>query len=384
MVNNSTNEDLLKKYPIIKFINDIPDPRAQSFHFQHSLVSIIFIVLVTGLCGANDWVGVVEMAQSMKNWIAQYVPLPHGIPSHDTFGRVFSMICPKQFNKFLINWSSLLREINDGQELISFDGKTLCGTAEKALGLKGLHILNAWSQDNGICIGQFKVDDKSNEITAIPQLIKLLDLKNCLVTCDALNTQKNNAKAVIDAQADYVFPVKENHSGLREDIELLFKDAIKKDFKGIDADHFETIDKDHGRIEKRTYHVIDGEDLPDRIDWIGLKSLGMVIRERTVNSKTTIEIVYYILSTEINAKLFEKATRGHWGVEIFHWKLDVVLREDNSRYRDRIGAQNLAVIRKVTLGMLSKDKTKKCGLATKRLVAAADVTYRESILKKFL
>ncbi|MGZ3634247.1 MAG: ISAs1 family transposase, partial [Parachlamydiaceae bacterium] len=196
---NDPNKDLDKNYPIIEFIKQIPDPRAQSFHFQHPLVSIIFIVLVTGLCGANDWISVVEIARSMEKWIAQYVPLPYGIPSHDTFGRVFSMICPKEFNKFLINWSSLLREKKDGQEVVSFDGKTLCGTAERALGLKGLHILNAWSQDNGICIGQFKVDDKSNEITAIPQLIKLLDLENCIVTCDALNTQKNNAKAVIDA-----------------------------------------------------------------------------------------------------------------------------------------------------------------------------------------
>lgn len=372
-------------YPIIQYLQEISDPRAQSFRFRHPLISTIFIVLVTGLCGANDWVAVESMALGMQDWIAQFVPLPHGIPSHDTFGRIFSLLCPKEFNNFLIKWSSLLREKLDNKEIVNFDGKTMCGTAEKALGLKGLHILNAWSMDNGICIGQLKVDEKSNEITAMPELIKLLDLKNCIVTSDALNTQKLTAKAIINAEADYALPVKENHPGLLDDIKLMFEDAVKNDFKGVDADHYETIDKDHGRIEKRTYHVIDGEELPDRALWAGLKSLGMVIRERTLHGVTTMETIYYILSLEIDAKLFGRATRGHWSIEnLLHWRLDVILREDNSRYRDEIGAQNLAVVRKVTLAMLSKDTTKKCGLATKRLLAASNPAYRELIIKNFL
>jgi predicted transposase YbfD/YdcC len=323
------------------------------------------------------------IGNAIKDWLSGFITLPHGIPSHHTFGRVFSLISPTSFNEFLIKWMGLVRE-RFSQDVISFDGKTLCGTAKKGIGIKGLHILNAWSKENGICIGQLKVDDKSNEITAIPKLIELLDLKNCIVTTDALNTQKENAAKIKEAGADYVLPVKENHPNLHEDIKLFFDEAIKQDFKGIDADHFETLDKDHGRVEKRIYHIIDAEELPDKDLWIGLKTIGMVIRERTIKDKTTQEIHYYINSIEIDAKLFEKSVRGHWSVECLHWYLDVILREDKSRYRDKIGAQNLAILRKVTIGILAKDKSKKCGCAAKRLAALGNSKYRESLLKLFL
>ncbi len=205
------------------------------------------------------------------------------------------------------------------------------------------------------------------------------------MTTDALNTQKEVAAKIKQAGADYVLPVKGNHSGLYDYIKLFFDEALEKDFKGIDADHFETLDKDHGRVEKRIYHIINGENLPDKNLWVGVKSLGMVIRERTLRKKTTQEIQYYINSIEIDGKLFEKSARGHWGVENgLHWSLDVVLREDNSRYRDRIGAQNLAIMRKITLGILTKDKSKKCGIAAKRLAALGSPAYRENLLKLFL
>ena len=373
------------KPTIIQNIEQIPDPRKQSFNSRHPLTSIVFIALVAGLCGADIWVEVETVGHSLQAWIGRFVPLPCGIPSHDTFGRVFSLLCPKAFNDFLIKWMSFLRE-ERGQDIISFDGKSLRGTADRSAGLAALHLVNAWSHDNGICLGQLKVDDKSNEITAVPQLIDLLDLKDCIVTFDALNTQKTIASKIIECGAEYVMPVKENHPGLLEDIKLFFDDAIKNGFKGVDADHHETLDKDHGRVEKRIYHVIDGEDLPDRLAWKGLTSLGMVVRERSINGKTTSETVYYILSIEIDAKLFERTVRGHWGIEnSLHWCLDVILREDKSRYRDRIGAQNLAVLRKITLGMLSKSpRQKKCGIAAKRLAFAIDADYREEVLKNFL
>jgi predicted transposase YbfD/YdcC len=373
------------KPKIIQYIEEIPDPRnPSSFNFKHPFSSIVFIAFITTLCGANDWVEVEVTGNAIKDWIAQFVPIPHGIPSHNTFGRIFSLINPTSLNDFLIKWMESMRE-KIPQDVISFDGKTLRGTAEKGIGLQGVHILNAWSKENGICIGQLKVDDKSNEITAIPELIELLDLKKCVVTADALNTQKEVAAKIKRAGADYVLPVKGNHAGLYDDIKLFFDDAIRKDFRGVDADHVETLDKDHGRIEKRIYHIIDGESLPDKDLWLGVKSLGMVIRERTIRNKTTQEIQYYINSIEIDGKLFEKCARGHWGVENgLHWCLDVILREDKSRYRDRIGAQNLAVLRKITLGILTKDKSKKCGQAPKRLAALGDPAYRENLLKLFL
>lgn len=373
------------KPKIVEYIESISDSRSKfSLNFKHPLSSIIFIVFVCSLCGANNWTEIETMGKAMQEWIAKFVPLPNGIPSHDTFGRIFGLIDPKAFNDFLIKWMDSVRE-RFSIDVISFDGKTLRGTAKKGIGLQGVHILNAWSRENGICIGQEKVNDKSNEITAIPKLVELLDLKNCIVTSDALNTQKEVVAKIKAAGADYVLPVKQNHAGLFEDIKLFFDDAINKDFKGVDADHFESLDKDHGRIEKRVYHLIDGEDLPDNNLWVGLKSLGMVIRERTIGTKTTKEICYYISSIEIDAKLFEYSVRGHWEVENrLHWRLDVIFREDESRYRDRIGAQNLSVIRKITMGMLTKDKSKKHGTNAKRLAAAVDPSYRENLFKKFL
>ncbi len=218
MSNNITNKELKPK--IIQYIEEINDPRnIDSFNFKHPITSIIFIAFVSALCGANDWIETEVIGNAIKDWFAKFIPLPHGIPSHNTFGRVFSLINPKEFNEFLIKWMGLVRE-KSSQDIISFDGKTLCGTAEKGIGIKGLHILNAWSKESGICIGQLKVDDKSNEITALPKLIELLDLNDCIVTTDALNTQKENVTKIKEAGADYVLPVKENHAGLYEDIKL--------------------------------------------------------------------------------------------------------------------------------------------------------------------
>ena len=371
------------KFKILEYIQEIPDPRLRSsLNYKHPLTSIIFIAFVATLCGANNWVETVVVTKGMQDWIQQFVELPFGALSSDTFERVFRLINPKELTNFLVKWMALARE-KLSADVISFDGKTLCGTAEKGMGLKGVHILHAWSKENGICIGQLKVDNKSNEITAVPELIKLLDLKDCIITSDALNTQKTIADEIKNAGADYVLPVKENHPGLLKDIKCLFGEASKKDFKGV-SDHYETKDKGHSRIEKRGYHVIDGKDLPNKELWPGVKSLGMVIRERTIKSKTTKEIEYYISIIKIDAKLFEYAVRSHWGVESLHWYLDVVFREDDNRYRDKIGAQNLSILRKIVLGVLTKDKSKKCGGAAKRLAAAVNSNYRENILKNFL
>jgi len=270
------------------------------------------------------------------------------------------------------------------RKTISFDGKCLRGTASSEKDLRAIHTLNAYSHENGICIGHKKVDDKSNEITAMPVLMELLDLKGAIVTADALNTQKDIARKAIDLGADYILPVKGNHPNLLEDIKLLFADAQSNDFKGFDADDFETLEKSRGRVESRKYYSIDAEGIPSGNEWLGLKSLGMVIRERTIKGKSSKkEVEYYICSTEIDARLLEKVVRGHWGIEnSLHWVLDVTFREDQVRYRERTGAQNLAAIRKITHGVLTKDTTLKCGKHGKRLVAATDPVYREELLKK--
>jgi predicted transposase YbfD/YdcC len=365
---------------LIQILEKIPEPRKPSCNFQYSLTSIVFIVIVTTLCGADDWPVIADVAESMKPWIAQFVDLSSGTPSAHTIERVFSLISPERMEKIFIEIMGILKEKKE--RVVCFDGKTLRGTADANAGKQAIHLLNAWSVENGICIGHRKVDDKSNEITAIPELMDLLDLKGTIITADALNTQKTVAKKAIELGADYLLPVKGNHKGLLEDIELLFQDAQKEEFKGVDADQYETLEKSRSRVEKRVYYSIDAEDLPDKAKWAGIKSLGMVTRERTVKEKTSIEVIYYISSCEVDAQLLAKCAREHWQVENgLHWSLDIILREDKLRYRHEVGARNLSAIRKVVLGALSKDKTRKCGRIGKRVVAASDPLFREEILK---
>lgn len=365
---------------LIQILQTIPDPRKPSCNFQYSIVTVVFIVIVTTLSGADDWVGIGELAESMKDWIGKFVDITSGIPSIHTIERVFSLISPSAMEEILIELMKLLKEKNE--IVINFDGKTLRGTADKARGKKAIHLLNAWSVENGICIGQKKVGIKTNEITAIPKLMEMLDLKGTIITTDALNTQKKVTQKAIEMGADYVLPVKGNHKELFEDIELIFQDAEKKGFRGVDADQYETVEKSHGRIEKREYFSICADELPKQ-GWMGVKSLGMVKRERTYEKKTAKEVVFYLSSCEIDAKLLAKCVRDHWLVENgLHWSLDIIMREDQNRYRHKVGARNLSIIRKVVLGALSKDKSRKCGRANKRLIAACNPLFREEVLKK--
>ena len=381
--NEQTNPALENKPKIIELAERIPDPRSEKFK-KHPLTSIIFMALVGTICGANDWVAIADTAEHLKDWIRRYVDLPFGIPSHDTFTRIFGIIDNQLFSKFLIDWADHLR-MKSEHEVVSMDGKTLRGNAQKQAGLDGIHLLNAWSVENGICLGHMEVDKKTNEITVIPKLIEILDLKGCIITADALNTQKTTASAVIRAEADYVLPVKGNHKDLLEDVKLFFDDAEKKGYKGFDADQFESKDDDHGRMEHRLYSVLDAEDLPAAQEWEGMKSLGRVIRRRTYGDRSTFETCYYIMSLEIDAKLFAHATRGHWGVENnLHWSLDVIFREDHSKYRDRVGAQNLSAIRKMGLGLLKKNESTNKSLTRKRFQALTSAEFREITLKDFL
>ncbi len=372
-----------KDLRVIHILQRVPDPRGPSCNFKHPLTTILFTAIVAVLCGANDWLEIEIVATALKDWLGKYVDIQNGVPSRYTFERIFSIISPEKIEEMLIEMMGILREKKD-RDIVSFDGKSMRGTSDAKDGLKAIHLLNAWSIENGICIGHKKVDDKSNEITAVPELMDLLDLKGTIITADALNTQKEIAAKAIEKGADYALPVKGNHSGLMEEIEVSFKDALKHDFRGVDSDSYETIEKSHGRIEKRCYYVVDGEELTSATGWKGLKSLGMVVRERTIANKQTREVTYYILSFEIDAKLFARCAREHWGIEnSLHWGLDVIFREDKLRYRDKVGARNLAAIRKIVMGALAKDKAHKYGKAAKRLYAASSSEYRESILKIF-
>ncbi len=366
---------------LIQSLESVEDPRGASCNFKHPLTTILFTTIICSLCGADDWETIVLQARAMTDWLGKFVDVSQGIPCVRTFKRVFEALSPQQMEGLLMGIANLWREKKEG-DVISFDGKTMKGTSALEHGLRAIHMLNAWSHDNGICIGHMKVDDKSNEITALPQLIELLDLKGTIITADALNTQKETVEKAVKAEADYVLPVKGNHPTLLGEVQLLFQDAEAHGFCGFDSDEYTSIEKAHGRVEVRKYYSIDATELPSAQEWANLQSVGKVVRERTVDGKTSVEIEYYISSCEINARLLERVVRGHWGIETsLHWVLDVVFREDKLRYRERVGAENLATVRKLALGTLTRDKTLRCGKAGKRLLAATDPRYRETLLK---
>ncbi len=255
---------------LIQTLDTITDPRGASCNFIHPLITIIFITIVCSLCGADDWEAIVLQAHSMKEWLNQFVDMTNGVPCIRTFKRVFSILDPSEFEKIQQTLSDFIKEKKSG-EIVSFDGKTMRGTSCSEKGLKAIHMLNAWSHDNGICIGHMKVDDKSNEIKALPKLMELLDLKGAIITADALNTQKAIAKKTINMDADYVLPVKRNHPNLFEEIKKIFESAETKNYSDFDSDAYETIEKSHGRIELRKYLSLDATKLPSAKEWEGLR-----------------------------------------------------------------------------------------------------------------
>lgn len=365
---------------IIQTLIQIEDPRQPSCNFRYSLVTIIFVSLLGVICGAKDWEEIVQCAEGMIDWIGKYVDVSNGVPSSKTLKRLMSLMPTESLNRLLENLRSVINESNG--DIIAVDGKTLRGSRGWDEKDRPLHLLHAWSTEHGICLGQVSVDEKSNEITALPKLIESLDLKGTIVTTDALNTQKSTATAIINKGADYILPVKENHKGLHDDIQLFFKEADEKGFQGLDSAQSESIEKSAGRVEERIYELLDIEDLPAQEEWTGLRSIGRVTRKRTKKDKTSVEVCYYITSLDLEIEKFAKGVRKHWGVENgLHLPLDVIFDEDRHRYQDRVGAANLSLLRKVALAILSRDSTLKCGRAAKQMRAAVSSDFREHILK---
>jgi predicted transposase YbfD/YdcC len=339
--------------PFIAILESVPDPRGASPNFSYSLTTILFIVTVTVLCGAEDWEDMALAGQQLEPWISQYVDTSCGIPSAFTLERVISLIDPSALESMLGEVSQLF--CNLPEDIIALDGKTLCGSKNTAVDQKAVHILNAWSCRNKVCLGQIKVDDKSNEITAIGPLLDRLFIKEAIITADAINTQKAIVEKIVNKEAHYVLPVKGNHKGLLESIQLLFAEAKKVSFKGIDADEFEAIEKSRGRIEERLCVVLDATELVEAKEWAHLRTVAKITRRRTVGGKTTEEEIYYISDLGLDAEKIARAAREHWGVENgLHHSLDVVLSEDNHIYRDRNGAANLSAIRKIVLAASDK------------------------------
>jgi predicted transposase YbfD/YdcC len=398
-------------YSLIQSLEKIEDVRKPSQFLHYSLTSVLFMVLVAQICGAKDWPQTVVICEGIADWLGKYVDMSSGVPCERTFKNLFSAIRPECMERLLVDTADLIRE-RIPREIVSFDGQTERGTKDKAHDVSGIHLLNAWSADNEICLGQIKVSDKSNEITAMPLLMERLDLKGAVITGDALNTQKAIMQKTLEMEADYLFPVKANQGTLLQEVTSAFEQleieqtkareqwqraiAKSKEYRdekrvqkllndGPDmcgAAFFESLEKSHGRIEKRVCTTLSAKDLPARFEWQGLTTIARISRERKEGEKTHTEIVYYITSLGQEAEFIAYAGRNHWGIEnSLHWRLDVIFGQDRSRYRDRQGASNLAICRKLALNLLQKETSLKRGMATKQAAALANATFRDKVIK---
>lgn len=364
-----------------KYFSNLKDPRIDRKKL-HNLTDIIIIAICAVICGADGWNDIEEYGRCKKEWLKSFLELPNGIPSHDTFNRVFSLLSPKQFQECFARWIKDIY-IATKAEVVAIDGKTLRRSGSNTKNKKPLHMISAWAKGNGLVLGQIKTEEKSNEITAIPELIRTLELANCIVTIDAMGCQKDIASEIVQQGADYILALKGNQNSLYDDIKLYFEDARKRRFEGAEKDYHKTVDGDHGRIETRKYWTIKDVDwVNTRHQWEKLKMIAMVESERCIGKEKTKQIRYYISSIESSAKDFGEAVRGHWGIEnSVHWILDIAFREDESRIREKKGAENFAILRRMALNLLKQEQSVKKGIKAKRLRAGWDNDYFKKVLQ---
>jgi predicted transposase YbfD/YdcC len=358
-----------------QYFSKLSDPRIHR-NKKHLLIDIIILSIIAIICGAESWDSIELFGKSKKEFLSKILKLPNGIPSHDTINRVFSLINATKFENLFIGWVNSIKDKKIKSEVISVDGKTVRRSKDSFHQKSPIHIVSAWANNNQLVLGQKKVNEKSNEITAIPKLLELLDIEDCIVTIDAMGTQKDIADTIIGNNADYILALKGNQGYLKEDAENIFNSQ-----KSDSTD--EMIEKGHGRIETRKCEVITQIDfLEDKDKWKNLKSLVRITAQREINGKSTIEERLYISSIDTDAKDFNAYIRQHWGVEnSLHWTLDVTFREDDQRKRNGKSAENFSLIQKIALNLLKSEDSKKISIKNKRLKAAWDNDFLLKILK---
>jgi predicted transposase YbfD/YdcC len=365
---------------ILEYFTKVPDPRVDRTKL-HPLASILVLSLCAVVCGADDFVGIEKFGHAKEAWLKTFLDFPHGIPSHDTIGRVFAAVNPTALGDVFRDWVSAVARLTRG-EVVAIDGKTLRSAIREAGGSAFVHMVSAWAARNRVVLGQVKTEEKSNEITAIPQLLNLLEIKGCLVTIDAMGCQKQIAKQIVDGKADYLIAVKDNQPTLRADVESIFA-KLRRDPKGLTLSFHQTRDVGHGREEVRRCWTTDlAEAVTHAKDWAGLRSLAMVESERTAEGKTSTELRYYISSVrKLSAGKALADARAHWGIENeLHWVLDVAFREDDCRVRVGHAAQNLAVVRHLALNLLKAAPGPKVGIKNRRLCAGWDTDFLIRVL----
>lgn len=371
-----------QKPTFIEYFKDITDPRLKRKQL-HKLDDIFFITLCAVICGCDSWVAIEKFANMKRNWFEQYLSLEYGVPSHDTFGRVFSLIDPEQFQVCFSNWIKAIVKNVTG-DVIAIDGKCLRRSHDKQSNKSAIYMVSAWSYDNQLTLGQVKVNEKSNEISALPALLENLDITGAIITTDALNTQKNSARIIVEKGGDYLSALKGNQSTLHDDVILFFESTPKNHIEHL-ASH-KTVEKGHGRIEEREVTSCNN------IDWLTkehkhpyLASIVSVKSRRFLNNEWSQETRYFISSVKHNdAKKFAHYVRAHWGVENnLHWTLDMAFDEDSCRIRQGFADQNMAILRHISLNLLKSETEHKVGIKIKRQMAGWDNDYLLKVLQIF-
>lgn len=361
-------------------LGEVPDPRRERTKL-HQLVDILVIAVCATICGSETWEEIAAFGEAKESWFRKFLALPNGIPSHDTFRRVFLLIKPKQFQEAFLVWMRSVAQVING-EVVAIDGKAARG-ARTADGKEGLRMVSAWACEQRLVLGQLKTAEKSNEITAIPALLELLELRGCIVTIDAMGCQTAVAAQIIARKADYVLSLKGNQGRLHEEVAEYFAWAERINFKDLASDYCATLEKDHGRIEERRCWVTEDTDwFAEKAAWAGLRSFIMVEAEREVlGHAPTVERRYFISSLAADAKQALRAVRCHWQVEnSLHWVLDVALREDGCRTRTGHAPENLATLRHIAVNLLKQERSCKLGVKSKRLKAGWDESYMLKVL----
>jgi predicted transposase YbfD/YdcC len=373
---------LKPKHSIADYFGGIEDPRLDR-RKQHKLIDIITIAICAVVCGAETWVDMEVYGKAKFAWLNEFLELANGIPSHDTFARVFAVINPEEFQKCFMSWVQGVRRKTE-REIIAFDGKQSRNSGDKKNGKRAINMVSALAIENRLVLGQKKVEGKSNEITALPELIEILELAGCIVTIDAMGCQTKIVEKIVKKEADYVIALKQNQGNLYERVEQIFKEAIAGRFEGFKASSYSTREFNRGREEIRNYLIISNIKalINSSEKWVNLESIGLVESVRIINGKTSVETRYFITSLDNNVELFAKSVRGHWGIEnSLHWILDVAMREDKSRIRKDNAPANFAMLRHIAVNVLRQNKSKKFGVRSKQFLAAIDESYMNEILE---
>jgi predicted transposase YbfD/YdcC len=363
-----------------RYFRLLKDPRVRG-RCRHLLLDVITIALCAVIAGAKTWEEVATFGQCRLAWLKTFLALPNGVPCHDTFERIFAAIDPRAFQNCFQRWIQAVCSAL-GIQQIAIDGKTLRSSGDQAAGLGPLHLVSAWATANHLSLGQVAVDSKSNEIVAIPAVLKLLDVRGALVSIDAIGCQKKIAQEITDRGGDYLLVVKDNQPNLLADIRAAFSLAFETELVDSSVGNYETKEKGHGRQEQRCYTVLhDPQGIRNKEAWAKLTTIGMCTNIRTVKDQPSEEVHYFILSRKVTAQEAGEALRGHWGIENnLHWQLDVTFREDENRVHNPNGAQNLALLRRLAVGLLKRHPSKK-SIAGKQFEASLDTNFLGQVLR---